>query len=73
LGVEGGVGHYRMPILPALLRYYSVEELIKKFGIELYLKRIHYAKLVAHYQFGKMFRRQKRIQESKKLKDCPKP
>lgn len=68
---EGGFGPKRMPIIPALLRYYSVQQLVDKFGLELYLKRIHYAKLVAHYQFGKMFRRQARIAEKKKTADLP--
>ena len=69
---EGGFGPKRMPVIPALLRYYSVQQLVDKFGLELYLKKIHYAKLVAHYQFGKMFRRQAaRLAEKKKTADLP--
>jgi len=55
--VENDVGNLRIPILPQLLRYYSVAALIKKFGKTLYLRKIHYAKMVAHYQFGKLLRK----------------
>lgn len=59
--LEGDLGALRLPILPQLLRYYPVPVLVKKFGEELYRRKIHYAKLVAHFQFGRMLRINKRV------------
>lgn len=74
---EGGIGNRKLPIIPALLRYFSVKQLVDKFGMELYLARIHYPKLIAHFHFGRQWRRQIQRALQKKLTskaaDLPRP